>query len=68
MIYSIKGEVILSQDKYAKELDRNSKYFHSIATFKKQKKQLLELKVGQRVYKEPNRIKGEAGRFFKGLY
>ena len=57
-----------ARDKYAKNMDRNTKYFHSIATFKKRKKQLLELKINGRSIKEPRRIKIEARRFFKELY
>ena len=57
----------LSRDKYAKEIDRNSKYFHSIATFKKRKKHLLELNIEGRSIKEPRKIKFEARRYFKEL-
>ena len=55
----------MARDKYAKGLDRNSKYFHSVANFKKRKKQLVELKVDGRSIKETARIKKEGKRLFK---
>ena len=58
----------LARDKHAKEIDRNSKYFHSIATFKRRKKQLLELEIDGRSVKDPMRIKIAARRYFKELY
>ena len=59
MWYRRKGEFWkqFARDKFMKEVDRNSKYFHTVATVKKRKKQLLELQITGRSFKESRRIK-----------
>ena len=58
----------LSRDKYAKEMDSNSKYFHSVASFKKKKKQLMKLSVEGMLVKDLRRIKLVVRMFFMELY
>ena len=58
----------LAKERYFKEIDKNSKYFHTIANMKKRKKQILELKIEGCCLREPRRIKKEAGKYLKDMY
>lgn len=60
--------VQMSRSKALREKDKNTKYFHLIATIRKSKKSLWKLKVGDRVLKNPRCIKKEVMVFFKTLY
>ena len=56
----------MARDKYLKELDKNSKYFHVLARFKKRKKnQILMLKVGRPVFHHPRAVNRETREIFR---
>lgn len=54
--------------KFVKDIDQNSKYLQSGATFKKRKKQLAKLQIKERSSKDSQQTKNEARKFFKLLY
>lgn len=56
-----------SRLKALREKDRNTKYFHLIATIRKNRKLMGKLKAGERVVKNLRAIKKEAIKFFKQL-
>ena len=58
----------LSKDKWLKQGDRNTRYFHAVAVERRRRKMVQKLKVGQRWMKGPQAIKREAVKFFKMLY
>ena len=58
----------LSKDKLIKEGDRNFKYFHTMATVKSRRKQMLEIRNGRRIFQIPRSIKSEVRNFYKCLY
>ncbi|XP_016185231.1 uncharacterized protein LOC107626855 [Arachis ipaensis] len=68
--YKQKGEYWkqMSREKYIKEVDKNTRYFHTMATIRSRKKQIREIKIGNRHFKDPRRIKNEVRKFFKNLY
>ena len=58
----------LSKSRLAKEMDKNSRYFHAIASTKGRKKSLLKLRINGDEIQSPRRIKNEARTFYKNLY
>lgn len=36
----------MSREQFVKDMNKNSKYFHTVATMRKRKKMILEIKVG----------------------
>ncbi|XP_015956350.1 uncharacterized protein LOC107480702 [Arachis duranensis] len=68
--YIQKGEYWkqMSMEKYIKEIDKNTRYFHTMTTIRSRKKLIREIKIGNRQFKDPRRIKNEARKFFKNLY
>ena len=58
----------LSRSKQAKEMDKNTRYFHAIACAKRRKKSLLKLKVNGAIFTYLRRIKNEVRSFYKKLY
>ena len=55
----------LSKEKYMKDVDKKSNYFHSIASMKKRKKQILQLTISGRNIQNCRRIKKEIRGYFK---
>ena len=68
--YNRKGEFWkqLSREKFIKEVDKNTKYFHLLANMKRRNKHIFELLVGGRSIHNPRRIKQEIRGYFKKLY
>ena len=58
----------LSKEKDVKDLDANTKYFHTIASIKRRRKMIAEIKIGRRVIHNLRCINKEARRFYKELY
>ena len=58
----------ISRDKVIKEVDRNYKYFHTLAAIRKRSKQMQEIKSGRRTFQSPRIIKSEVRSFYKNLY
>ena len=57
-----------SREKSFQNMDKNSKYFHTMASIKNRRKLLLEIKVGRRIFRNPRIIKNEIKKFYKYLY
>ncbi|KAL1363378.1 hypothetical protein AAHE18_03G145400 [Arachis hypogaea] len=58
----------MSRDKYIREIDKNTKYFHTVSTIRNRRKLVSELRIENRAIKNPRRIKQEARRFYRNLY
>ena len=57
----------LSRDRDVKELDGNTKYFHTVASIKRRRKLMVEIKVGRRSFRNPRCI-NQIRSFYKKLY
>ncbi|KAL4293687.1 hypothetical protein AHAS_Ahas18G0153000 [Arachis hypogaea] len=57
-----------SRDRFIKDIDKNTKYFHLRSTIRQRKSRIEEVQVRGRSVKEPSRIKQIARRFFKRIY
>lgn len=58
----------LSRMKALNEKDRNTKYFHLMASVRRGKKIMGRLKMGNRIIKDPKSIKKIIIKYFKDLY
>ena len=58
----------LSRERLMKGMDKNSKYFHTVASTKSRKKLLLEIKIRRRIFRNTRSIKKEIKKFYKQLY
>ena len=58
----------MSRERYVRDMDRNTKFFHGVASVRKRRKLMLEIKRGRRVFRDPRIIKKEVRQFFKCLY
>ena len=58
----------LSREKAIKEMDRNSKFFHAVATVRSRRKNITQIRRGRRVFRAPRAIKAEVRNFYKSLY
>ena len=58
----------LSRDTHTKLGDRNTRYFHAVAVGRRRKKRIAQLRVRNRLMKNPRVIKKEIVRFYKKLY
>lgn len=57
-----------SRIKWLKEGDKNTKFFHTVATIRQRKKNLEHIKVGEATLENPDDIKKEASKFFKHIF
>lgn len=53
---------------WLKEGDRNTKFFHAIASNKRRKNFIASIDIGGQIIDEPSRIKFEATAFFKSIF
>ena len=51
-----------------KEVDRNYKDFHTVASVGKRRKQMLEIKYGIKIFRSLRVIKSKVMSFYKNLY
>lgn len=58
----------MSRVKSLMEKDKNTKYFHLMASIRRSKNIIGSLIIGDRCVKSPRSIKKEIVRFFKNLY
>ena len=58
----------LSRERAIKGMDRNSKYFHAIATVRNKRKNIVQIRKGRRIIRSPRPIKKEVRNFYKSLY
>ena len=58
----------MSRDHILKNIDRNTKYFQTVASIKRRRKLMVEIKKSRRMIREPRAIKREVRRFYKDLY
>lgn len=49
----------MSRERYIKDMDKNTKFFHGVATAQNRRKLMLEIKRGRRVFHDPRVIKAE---------
>lgn len=57
-----------SRLKWLKEGDRNTRYFHTVATMRKRKNQIDKIAVGGEATDDPSKIKQEAVNFYKKIF
>lgn len=53
---------------WLKNGDRNSKFFHAIASNRRRKNAILSIEIDGQTCEDPSRIKSEAASFFKGIF
>lgn len=53
---------------WLKEGDKNTKFFHAIASIKRRKNMILSIDVNGKNISEPSQIKFEARKFFKNIF
>lgn len=58
----------LFQSCFASQMDKNTKFFHSIAKSKKQNKIIEEIYINGKCFRGVDRVKKEVQRFYKKLY
>ena len=58
----------LSYDKLIQLNDCNTKYFHAVVVGRKKRKEINQLKIGNRLVQNPRRIKKEIVDFYQRLY
>ena len=54
----------LSRERYITGMDRNAKFFHRVATIRRRRKLMLEIRRGRRVFGDPRIIKVEVRQLF----
>lgn len=58
----------MSRDQVLKDIDRNTKYFQMMASIKRRRTLMVEIKKERRMLRDPRSIKDEVRRYFKNLY
>ncbi|XP_057730285.1 uncharacterized protein LOC130945591 [Arachis stenosperma] len=58
----------LSRSKHARDMDRNTRYFHNIASARRQNNRIDALMIHGRLVRNPTRIKHAIRGFYKELY
>lgn len=56
------------RERFVKEGNRNSKYFHVVTNIKKKRRQILKIKIAGRMTMKQRVIKGGVTAFYKELY
>ena len=58
----------VSRVKWIKEGDRNTRYFHTVASMRRRKNSIECIKVGNQSHEDPDAIKAEAVNFFSSIF
>lgn len=58
----------LSREQAIKEMDRNSRFFHAVASVRHKRKKMVHIRSGRSITRSPRLIKAAVRNFFKELY